>query len=120
VDPTVAPRLPLLMDLGFHFFPTALLMVDTLLFSPPWETHALSALMIFSVFAGSYWIWVEHCFNYNNFYPYPLMGMINREQRLLLFAFATLLCWSSFLMVRELYRKLNGEIEIYKAKKKKV
>jgi hypothetical protein len=99
------------MDMGFHFFPTVLLLVDTLFFSPPWETHALAALMSFSVMAGGYWIWVEQCYNYNNFYPYPLMGMMTREQRMALFAFATLLCWLSFFIVRGLYRMLNGRIE---------
>jgi hypothetical protein len=111
VDPTIAPQLPLFADMGFHFFPTVLLLADTLFFSPPWETHALSALMVFSVFAGGYWMWIEHCFTYNNFYPYPMMGMMNRQQRALLFSFATLLCWTSFLTVRGIYRKVNGEIK---------
>jgi len=119
VDPKVAPQLPLLIDLGFHFIPTLLLMIDTLFLSPPWETHALAALMSFSVVAGGYWIWVEECFSKNNFYPYPLMGLMNREQRLMLFAFATLLCWSSFLTVRGLYRMVNGEIQARRESGKK-
>lgn len=64
--------------------------------------------MIFSVFAGGYYIWVEHCFARNRFYPYPLLGLLNREQRILLFVFATLLCWSSFLSLRGVYYKING------------
>jgi len=111
VDPTVAPQLPLLADLGFHFIPTIVLMIDSLFFSPPWEAHALAALMSFSVLAGGYWLWVEQCFSRNNFYPYPLMGLMNREGRFLLFGFATLLCWSSFLTLRGLYRIINGEIQ---------
>lgn len=111
MDPAVAPALPIFEEMQFHFFPTLFLMVDTLFFSPPWETHALSALMFFSAVGGGYWIWVERCFMHNKFYPYPLMALMTREQRILLFAFATLLCWSSFLTVRGLYRKINGEIQ---------
>src|SRR5579862_3281747 len=118
VDPAIAPQLPLVNDMGFHLFPTLFLMFDTLFFSPPWETHALAALMYFSVFAGGYWIWIEHCFTYNNFYPYPLMGLLNRQQRALLFGFATLLCWTSFLTVRGLYSKVNGKLENKKAQGK--
>jgi hypothetical protein len=99
------------MEMAFHFLPTAFLMLDTLLFSPPWETDALSALTVFSMVGSGYWIWVERCFSYNNFYPYPLLDMMTREQRLLLFGFATLLCWSSFLIVRGTYHMLNGKIE---------
>jgi FAR-17a/AIG1-like protein len=110
VDPKVAPQLPLLEDLGFHFFPTFFLLLDTLFFSPPWQTHALGALGWFALFAAGYWMWIEHCFSYNRFYPYPLMGMLNPVQRAGLFGFATLLCWSAFLTVRELYRRVNGEI----------
>lgn len=99
------------MEMAFHFFPTVFLMIDTLLFSPPWETHALSALSVFSVVGSGYWIWVERCFTHNNFYPYPMLEMMTREQRMLLFGFATLLCWSSFLIVRASYRVLNGKIE---------
>lgn len=119
VDPTVAPELPLSVEMNFHFFPAFFLMLDTLFFSPPWETHALSALMLFSAVGGGYWIWVERCFTYNNFYPYPLMALMNPRQRMLLFAFATLLCWSSFLTVRELYRIVNGEIERRRSQEKK-
>jgi len=119
VDPAVAPELPLFEQMGFHFFPAFFLLIDTLFFSPPWETHALSALMFFSVVGGGYWIWVEHCYTYNNFYPYPMMGLMNQEQRMLLFAFATLLCWSSFLVVRRLYMTLNGEIQRQREQKKK-
>ena len=88
VDPTVAPSLPIFEEMQFHLFPALLLMVDTLFFSPPWETHALSALMSFSVVGAGYWIWLEHCFSYNKFYPYPLMGMMTRAQRMLLFGHA--------------------------------
>jgi FAR-17a/AIG1-like protein len=119
VDPAVAPQLPLLADMSFHLVPTLVLLVDTLFFSPPWETHALSALMYFSVFAAGYWMWIEHCFSYNNFYPYPMMGLMNNQQRALLFAFATLLCWSSFLTVRLIYRTVNGEIQVQREASKK-
>jgi FAR-17a/AIG1-like protein len=119
VDPKIAPQLPPLDDMGFHLFPTLLLMVDTLFFSPPWETHALSALMYFSVFGFGYWMWVEHCFTHNKFYPYPLLQLLDSNQRALLFTFATLLCWSSFLTVRSLYRIVNGEIQAHMAQNKK-
>jgi hypothetical protein len=67
VDPSVAPQLPLLADMGFHFIPPIALIMNTLVFSPHWETHALAALMSFTVVAGDYWIWVEECFSRNNF-----------------------------------------------------
>jgi FAR-17a/AIG1-like protein len=112
VDPTIGSQLPLLDDLGFHFFPAVLLLVDSLFFSPPWEADALAALMSFSVVAGGYWIWVEHCFTRNKFYPYPLLGLLNFQQRLFLFSFATLLCWFCFLVVRMSYRVFNGHAKV--------
>jgi FAR-17a/AIG1-like protein len=115
VDPKIAPQLPPLDDMGFHLFPSLLLLADTLFFSPPWEADALSALLIFSGFAGGYWIWVEHCFTHNNFYPYPLMSLLNGQQRVLLFTFAMLLCWSSFLSIQVLFKWVNGEIKEAKA-----
>ena len=119
VDPTIAPQLPFFTDLEFHFFPAVLMLIDTLFFSPPWETSALLPLLSFSLLAGGYWMWVEHCFLRNNFYPYPLLGILTHEQRIVLFALATLLCWMTFLIVRGLYRLFNGHIDAKIAQAKK-
>ncbi|EFX05504.1 integral membrane protein [Grosmannia clavigera kw1407] len=106
--PDLEVELPLLADIGFHAAPAAFLALDLLLFSPPWTISPRDALELSLVLALTYWSWVEICFSYNHFYPYPIFELLNKPQRMGLFGFSALLMTGSTVMLKALYRWLNG------------
>ncbi|MCO5589615.1 hypothetical protein L7F22_043583 [Adiantum nelumboides] len=83
-------RLPLLDDLSFHAAPAIFLVLDYLIFEPPFpkEIHpaAVSALS-----TAAYGIWVEICANKNGNYPYPLLGILSNAQRVGLYSVCAIL-----------------------------
>ena len=89
IDPElVVPKelaLPLPTDLSFHLNPTAFLLVDLLLLSPPWTITAVPAMVLSSFIALAYWFWVEICYARNGFYPYPIFDLVGFEGRIGLF-----------------------------------
>lgn len=74
-------RLPLLDDLAFHAAPAIFLVLDYLIFEPPFpqEIHP-AAVSAFST--AAYGIWVEICASKNGTYPYPLLGILSDVQRI--------------------------------------
>jgi len=103
-DVHIAP----LADVGFHAMPSILLTIDLLFLSPPWTIHVLPSMGISFSLAFAYWAWVEHCFSYNGWYPYPLFGMLNTPQRALLFAAAALTMTVSTTMLKWLSGRVTG------------
>ncbi|TVY82761.1 UPF0641 membrane protein [Lachnellula suecica] len=95
-------------DIGFHAMPAILLTIDLLFLSPPWTIHAMPAMGLSSVIAVAYWAWVEQCYKYNGFYPYPLFGQLNTVQRVILFTGAASMMTASTVTLRWLYGRVNG------------
>jgi len=95
-------------DIGFHALPAILLTLDLLLLSPPWTIATVPAMGISAALAFSYWAWVEHCYQHNGWYPYPLFGILSTGQRVLLFAFAALTMTASTGLLKWLYGRVNG------------
>jgi len=62
---------PLLPNFGFHAMPAILLTLDSMLVSPPWTIGADGAMALGTVLACLYWAWLEYCFSFNGWYPYP-------------------------------------------------
>lgn len=58
-------ELPLTPDIGFHLAPALFLAIDLLFFSPPWAITAFPAMVLSSVFAGLYWLWINQCYSRN-------------------------------------------------------
>lgn len=58
-------RLPPLADASLHLAPAVFLILDHLLFSPPWTIESMNVLLLSNVFAFTYWIWIEVCFTQN-------------------------------------------------------
>ncbi|KAH8602688.1 FAR-17a/AIG1-like protein [Bisporella sp. PMI_857] len=98
-------------DIGFHAMPAILLVVDLLFLSPPWTIKVLPAMGLSSVLAVSYWAWVEQCYQRNGFYPYPLFGVLDTPQRILLFSGAAALMTSSTVVLQRVYRVFNGSLD---------
>lgn len=81
VLPDWAPRLPLYADLGFHAVPALALVADLLFFSPPWTIAFVPALALSNGIAFGYWFWIERCYQFNQFYPYPIFEMLGTKER---------------------------------------
>lgn len=81
VLPDWAPPLPFHTDLSFHAVPSLTLVIDLLFFSPPYAIAFVPALALSIFIAFGYWFWIERCFQFNKFYPYPIFEMLNTMQR---------------------------------------
>ncbi|CAK7265793.1 hypothetical protein SEPCBS119000_001693 [Sporothrix epigloea] len=106
--PEMEGGLPLLPDIGFHLAPALFLTADLLLFSPPWTIRLREASILSFCIAFSYWAWVEYCFSYNGFYPYPIFQLLTTQQRIVLFAISAVLMTASTLALKQLYHYING------------
>lgn len=82
VLPDWAPRLPMQTDLSFHAVPSLTLIIDLLFFSPPYAIAFLPSLVLSTCIAFGYWFWIERCYQFNNFYPYPLFEILSTTQRI--------------------------------------
>ncbi|KAH7132497.1 FAR-17a/AIG1-like protein [Dendryphion nanum] len=114
VVPSDLPMLPLWNDLNFHLFPAILLSVDALLLSPPWPTSPVNpnapliTLTSSTGLAFAYWFWIEWCYSYNGFYPYPIFELLSTLQRVGLFAISGATMWVVGSGLRVLYAYING------------
>lgn len=82
VLPDWAPPIALPADLSFHAVPSISLVVDLLFFSPPYTIAFLPAFGLSGVIAFGYWFWIERCYRFNNFYPYPIFEILTTTQRI--------------------------------------
>ncbi|KAJ9605222.1 hypothetical protein H2200_010612 [Cladophialophora chaetospira] len=114
IDPElVVPKeleLPLPPDLGFHAAPSALLLVDLLFFSPPWTIAFLPSLALSTGIALAYWFWIELCYSYNGFYPYPLFALLDTTQRMELFGGSAVVMAGVTVVLKWLYGRVNGVV----------
>ncbi|KXL44785.1 hypothetical protein M433DRAFT_8894 [Acidomyces richmondensis BFW] len=108
VLPDWAPPLGLAADLSFHAVPSLTLVADLLLFSPPYTIALPPALGLSGCIAFGYWVWIERCYRFNHFYPYPLFAIMSTTQRIGLFAFSALLMTLSTATLAWLYNAING------------
>ncbi|KAF1845832.1 uncharacterized protein K460DRAFT_366684 [Cucurbitaria berberidis CBS 394.84] len=114
VVPPDLPMPPVLYDLGFHLVPAVVLTLDAILLSPPWPTMPMNPqaptimLVTSTAIAFAYWWWIELCYSYNGFYPYPLFGMLTTAQRVGLFAISGATMWVVGGALRVLYAWVNG------------
>ncbi|EMC91055.1 hypothetical protein BAUCODRAFT_160624 [Baudoinia panamericana UAMH 10762] len=108
VLPDWAPPLSRIADLSFHAAPSIALVTDLLFFSPPYTIAFLPALGLSGIIAFGYWLWIEQCYHYNNFYPYPIFTLLNTQQRIGLFAGSALLMTLSTGFLTWVYGVVNG------------
>jgi hypothetical protein len=95
--------------MNFHFVPAFVLTVDLLLLSPPWTVSFLPAFGLSALLAFGYWFWVELCYSYNGFYPYPLFEQLNPPSRAGLFALSAVVFTASTFGLKRVQRLVNGE-----------
>lgn len=104
-----SPRLPLSADITFHLVPAVALIVDLLFLSPPYTIAFLPALGLSACIASGYWLWIEECYRHNNFYPYPMLEILNAPQRLLLFSTSAMIMTLTTGGLVWLYHLVNGK-----------
>ncbi|OAX78079.1 hypothetical protein ACJ72_07615, partial [Emergomyces africanus] len=95
-------------DIGFHAIPAIVLTIDLLYLSPPWSIGALPSIGLASFIAFGYWFWVEKCYQYNGWYPYPIFDKLTTRWRVVLFVFSAILMAMNTLLLKRLYRRMNG------------
>ncbi|KAJ5675407.1 hypothetical protein N7462_008304 [Penicillium macrosclerotiorum] len=100
--------IPLHADIGFHAVPAIVMMVDLLFLSPPWTITALPSLALSGTIAFGYWFWVEQCFLYNGWYPYPIFEQLPTTGRIGLFSLSAVVMVLSTATLKWLYGRLNG------------
>ena len=96
------------VDLGFHLIPALVLAIDLLFFSPPWTIAAGPACLLSGGLAVVYYFWVEKCYSYNKFYPYPIFDHVGVEGRLGLFAGSAVTMTLALWTLQWLYSVVNG------------
>ncbi|KAF1945391.1 hypothetical protein EJ02DRAFT_451677 [Clathrospora elynae] len=114
VVPPDLPMPPLIYDLGFHLVPAVVLSLDATLLSPPWPSTPTNPqapmimLGLSTTVAFLYWWWIEICYTYNGYYPYPIFEMLTTVQRVGLFALSGVMMWVVGGVLRMLYAWVNG------------
>jgi hypothetical protein len=103
------------VDFGFHVIPSVALVIDLLFFSPPYTITAIPGFVLAIVLAFGYWVWIELCYSYNAFYPYPIFQMLSVPYRALLFANSALIFFIALWGLKWLYKAVNGKEMITKA-----
>ncbi|KAF7719070.1 Integral membrane protein [Penicillium ucsense] len=100
--------IPLHADLGFHAVPSIVMLLDLLFFSPPWTISALPSLGLSSAIAFGYWVWIERCFLYNGWYPYPIFEQLSTTGRAGLCSLSAVVMAVSTVTLRWLFGRING------------
>ncbi|KAK9467290.1 FAR-17a/AIG1-like protein [Lipomyces arxii] len=103
VPQSVTVFLPSYVDFGLHGAPSILLALDFFLFSPNWSLNPISTFILYAFIATGYWIWIHHTYSINNFFPYPLLELLTREQRAILFLVCTVLLLGVYLVLIKLH-----------------
>ncbi|KAI2793387.1 hypothetical protein POX_b03442 [Penicillium oxalicum] len=100
--------IPLHADLGFHAVPSIVMLVDLLFFSPPWTISVTPSLGLSSTIAFGYWVWIERCYLYNGWYPYPIFEQLSTTGRVGLFSLSAAVMALSTVTLKWLYGHMNG------------
>ena len=115
IDPAlVVPpelELPLSADLGFHASPSVFLVMDLLLFSPPWTITIAPAMALSGAIAVGYWGWIELCFSRNGFYPYPLFEVLDQQGRVALFGGSAVVMAGSTAVLKWCQERFNRSLQ---------
>jgi hypothetical protein len=68
----------------------------------------LLSLVTSTAIAFLYWWWIEVCYSYNGFYPYPIFALLSTAQRIGLFAVSGATMWVVGGALRAAYAWANG------------
>lgn len=113
---TEVVRLPLVTDISMHAFPAVLLLVDYLVFSPPFSTRRSGVLRLpfphlLSLFSTlAYCVWAEVCNYHNGHYPYPLLSLLSNAQRAGLYLLCAFLIVTVVEIAQQVHRVVDASL----------
>ncbi|RKP25317.1 FAR-17a/AIG1-like protein [Syncephalis pseudoplumigaleata] len=84
-------RLPFLLDATYHLFPAIALWIEFLAFSDNFKRSIKHIYVIYS-FALLYGIWLQVCYYYNGFWPYPFFHLMEHHHRVAVYLSSATLC----------------------------
>jgi len=99
---------PLLPNFGFHAMPAVLLTLDLMLVSPPWTIGAGGAMALGTGLAFLYWAWLEYCFSFNGWYPYPGLMPLSVWEKGVLFVGSAGLMTGCTMGLKGVYGRIHG------------
>ncbi|GKZ68112.1 hypothetical protein AnigIFM50267_002736 [Aspergillus niger] len=82
-------------------------LIDKRLVVPDWVILPMHAALS-STIAFGYWFWIERCFQFNGWYPYPVFDAVGFEGRVGLFALSAVVMALSTGTLKWLYGRVNG------------
>ncbi|RIB12159.1 FAR-17a/AIG1-like protein [Gigaspora rosea] len=114
------PRLPFLIDLGFHLFPALYLWIDFLFFTKEFrKSH--SHVFYLLAFALSYAVWIQLCYFKYGAWPYPILGKLEDSHRIIFYFACFVLCTGIYhigAFVHSIFN--NPQITLTNSKKQKI
>lgn len=96
-------NLPLLTDLCIHLMPVVSLMIDYLVYMPPWLLLNLTALALMAGLTMGYWSLLKYLIEEDGYYPYAFLNVDTEAQRMVMFVAVGLVAFGSFLAMKMLY-----------------
>ncbi|KAI8055433.1 FAR-17a/AIG1-like protein, partial [Syncephalis plumigaleata] len=93
-------RLPFLLDATYHLFPAVALLIEFLAFSNNFK-HSIKHIYVIYSFALLYGVWLQVCYYYNGFWPYPFFHLMEHHHRVAVYLSSATLC--SFIYITGMY-----------------
>jgi uncharacterized membrane protein len=95
--------LPLIIDVNLHCIPGIAIWIElftTVKDHNPARRHIAFILL----FSGLYMMWAEYCYLQNNYYIYPLLGILSKKGKIAFFIGICVVCVSIYLMSIHIHR----------------
>ncbi|BGP14265.1 hypothetical protein JCM10213_005843 [Rhodosporidiobolus nylandii] len=100
-------RLPLVVDVSIHGLPALYLLLDFLLFSPPFPARVRPNLLA-TVATAAYTVWMELCGKKNGRFPYPFLDGLPPLFRSLFYLLQIPIVISLYKGMNALHRAVRG------------
>ncbi|GBC08866.1 hypothetical protein RclHR1_08440007 [Rhizophagus clarus] len=109
------PRLPILIDFGFHLIPAVCLWTDFLFFAKEFrKSH--SHIFYLLTFAFCYAVWIQFYFAKYGTWPYPILSKLETQQRIGFYFTCFALCTGIYHIGAFIHTIFNKQTPIMKGK----
>ncbi|KAI9595573.1 FAR-17a/AIG1-like protein [Syncephalis fuscata] len=100
-------KLPFLLDATYHLLPAIALWIEFLAYSNNFK-HSIKHIYVIYSFALLYGIWLQVCYYYNGFWPYPFFGLMDHHHRLAVYLSSATICSFIYITGATLHKKLHA------------
>ncbi|KDN40424.1 hypothetical protein K437DRAFT_258649 [Tilletiaria anomala UBC 951] len=105
----VPVKIPIEIDLALHAAPSLFLLVDYLVFSPPFF-KSMKPAAVSTTLTIAYCVWVERCAFKNGHFPYPLLDPLTDAQRYGLYGLCALILVGVLTATQALHTVLDRDV----------